>query len=124
MGKTLDLRGLIYEKLTTTGVATYYRIAPETTSFPYIVFDLSRVTFGDSARDDFDVEVDIWDKSRNPKTIDEIADNVEELFNTVNDPQSTILPTFFRENRYPVPDNDKDLQHLQLHFSVELYKNN
>ena len=45
----------------------------------------------------------------------------EALFNDANLPQPTILPTFFRESRYPVEEDEKDHQHIQLHFLVELY---
>lgn len=121
MSKTADLRELVTEKLNTIRGASYYRKAPDDANFPYKTFDLSRMDAGNSHRDDIDLCVDIWDRCIDPKSVDEIADKIEELFDVVNIPRDTILPTFFRTSRYPVEDQDKNIQHTQLHFLVELY---
>lgn len=121
MGKTADLRKLITTQLNTLTGATYYRRAPVDAVNPYKTFDLSRVELGDISRDDFELQVDIWDHAADPKAVDAIADALEALFNANNLPQSTILPTFFRSARYPIDESDKDIQHLQLTFLVELY---
>ena len=121
MSKTLSLRKVIQAQLNTISGGTYYRQAVTNTAFPYKTFTLSRVNLGDSARDDYDLSVDIWDRSTDTKTVDEIADQIEDLFNVANLPQTDILPTFFRESRYPVDDPDKNIQHIQLNFTVQLY---
>jgi hypothetical protein len=74
------------------------------------------------ARDDQELEVDIWDRSLDSKTAEDIADQVEALFADANLPTPPIYPTFFRENRYTLDDPDKNLQHIQLRFLVQLYK--
>lgn len=121
MSKTADLRKLIVAQLNTIRGATYYRRAPEDAVYPYKTFALSRVELGDLSRDDFELEINLWDHAADPKAVDEIADQIEDLFNANNLPQATILPTFYRENRYPVDEPDHDIQHLQLTFSVQLY---
>ena len=121
MGKTLDLRTLVTTQLRTVCQRTYYNSATRDTAYPYVVFTLSRVDLGDLSRDDFDLCVDIHDKAPDPKTVDQLADSIEAIFNDANLPQETILPTFFRASRYPVEENDKNMQHVQLHFDVELY---
>lgn len=122
MSKTADLRKLITAQLNITPGVTYYRNAPKDASFPYKTFELTRVDMGNSHRDDVDLCVDVWDHASDQKTVDEIADQIEDLFDSVNLPQTTILPTFFRENRYPVNEPDLTIQHIQLHFLVENYK--
>lgn len=120
MSKTADLRKLVNEQLQTIQGGTYHREAPNNAAFPYKTFTLQSVTFTD-ARDDFDLCVDIWHRG-DWKVVEEIADQIEELFQNTNLPQSTILPTFFRENRYNLEDPDKTLQHIQLRFIVQLYE--
>ena len=122
MRKTAALRKLIYEKLQTVPGESYHRTAPKDAAFPYKTFSLSSVVFQDSLRDDFELEVDIWDRAKDWKAVEEIADQVEALFNDANLPQLTIYPTFFRENRYSLDDPDKNLQHIQLRFLVQLYE--
>lgn len=121
MSKTANLRQLIVAQLNTTTGATYYRNAPDNAAYPYKTFELSRANLGDLARDDIDLCVDIWDHAADSKAVDLIADAIDELFNATNLPQDNILPTFFRDSRYTVTEDDKTIQHIQLHFSVQNY---
>lgn len=121
MNKTRTLRKLITEKLRTVEGGVYHRIAPKDAAYPYKTFTLSSASFVD-ARDDQELEVDIWDRSLDPKTVEDIADQVEALFADANLPTPPIYPTFFRENRYTLNDPDKNLQHIKLRFLVQLYK--
>lgn len=120
MSKTAELRKLVKEQLQTIQGETYHREASNDAAFPYKTFTLQSVTFMD-ARDDFDLCVDIWHRG-DWKVVEEIADQIEELFRSTNLPQETILPTFFRENRYNLDDPDKTLKHIQLRFIVQLYE--
>lgn len=120
MSKTADLRKLVKEQLDTAPGKTYHRQAPGDAAFPYKTYTLKSVSFTDE-RDDFDLCVDIWHRG-DWKVIEEAADQIEKLFNNTNLPQSTILPTFFRENRYNLEDPDKTLNHIQLRFLVQLYE--
>ena len=121
MNKTRTLRKLITEKLRTVEGGVYHRIAPKDAAYPYKTFTLSSASFVD-ARDDQELDVDIWDRSLDPKTVEDIADQVEALFADTNLPTPPIYPTFFRENRYTLDDPDKNLQHIRLRFLVQLYK--
>ena len=122
MSKTVALRKLIYEKLQTVPGASYHRQAPKDAAFPYKTFTLASVAFPNSLRDDFELEVDVWDRANDWKAVEEIADQIETLFNDANLPQANIFPTFFRDNRYSLDDPDKTLQHIQLRFLVQLYE--
>lgn len=123
ISKTASLRTLVTGLIRTLIPRVYYRRASNRADYPYAVFDFSRVDIGDPDLDIFDLCVDLWDRAESSSAIDDIADELEALLNRRNDPQDTILPTFFREARYPVDDPDKDIQHLQLTFMVELYTN-
>ena len=120
MSKTKALRKLAQAQLKTVPGGTYHLRAPKDAAYPYKTFTLTSATFTD-ARDDLELEVDIWDRSLDPKTAEDIADQVEALFDGANLPAPPIYPTFFRENRYTLDDPDKNLQHIQLRFIVQLY---
>lgn len=122
MSKTRLLRGLIREQLQTVPGETYHKKATATAKYPYKTYTISGINFPDSTRDDYDLTVDIWDRSDDTKTVDEIADQIEGLFNAANIPRPPVFPTFFRDGRNPVDDPDKELQHLQLRFIVQLYE--
>lgn len=120
MSKTTALRGLIREQLQTVPGTTYHRRATANAVYPYKTYNLEGVTFLDSTRDDYDLVVDVWDRSADTKMVEEIADKIEKLFNVANVPSPPIYATFFRDVRNFIDDPDKNLQHIQLHFSVQL----
>ena len=121
MGKTTHLRRLVTSKLNTVPGGTYHRRAPKDAPYPYKTYALSNTRYTD-ARDDMDLDVDIWDRSLDAKVIEDIADQIEALFHDANLPAPPIYPTFFRDARYTLDDPDKNLQHIQLRFLVQLYK--
>ena len=122
MNKTTTLRKLIIEHLRTTPGETYHRTAPKDAAFPYKTFTLNNAAFPYSSRDDLELEVDIWTRSKDWKAIEQIADRIEALFNDANLPAPPIYPTFFRDARFSLDDPDKNLQHIQLRFLVQLYE--
>lgn len=121
MSKTIVLRKLVKEQLQTVAGETHHKVAPADAAYPYKTFRLSRVLFTD-ARDDMELEVDVWDRSLDPKTAEGIADDIEALFHDANLPAPPIYPTFYRDTRIPLDDPDPNLQHIQLRFIVQLYK--
>ena len=121
MSKTKALRKLVMEQLQTVPGETYHRRASADATYPYKVFRLTSVNFTD-ARDDQELEVDVWDRSLDPKPAEDIADQIEALFADANLPAPPIYPTFFRDSRSTLDDPDKNLQHIQLRFLVQLYK--
>lgn len=122
MSKTTDLRKLVNGKLRTVQGGTYHKKAPADATYPYKTFKLESVAFPNPDRDDVELEVDLWDRSTDLKRLEELADQVEELFDGQTYPAPPIYPAFFRENRYDLDDPDKSLQHIQLRFLVQLHK--
>lgn len=121
MSKTADLRKLVKAQLNTLSGETYYINAPDDATYPYKTYAFRNIDLGDINRDDIIMEVDIWDKSTDQKDIEDIADAMEVLFNATNLPQANILPTFFRDTRYPVLEDNKALQHIQMTFYIQNY---
>ena len=121
MSKTKALRKLVREQLQTIPGTTYSRKAPPDATFPYKTYVIRNASFMD-ARDDLLFEVDVWDKATDQKTAEDIADQIEALFSNANIPAPPIYPTFFRDGRDSLDDPDATIQHIQLHFLVQLYE--
>lgn len=122
MSKTKALRKLINEKLQTVPGETYHKKSSASASYPHKVFTLTSAAFPNLDRDDIELEVDLWNRGEDPKTLEDIADQIEALFNGAIYPAPPIYPAFFRDNRYDLEDPDKELQHLQLRFLVQLHE--
>lgn len=126
MSRTNDLRKLIRQRLMSLQSRynlkdVYYEIADERKMYPHIVYDLEEVNPTDKRRD-YVLSIDLFGKDRATYDMENLADDIEDLFNSQNLPQDTILPTFYLETRRQVPDEDKTIKHIIVKFTVQNYE--
>lgn len=120
MNKTNSLRKIIQSKINPI-IKSYYRAADPKADFPRAVYDFENIDLGDLSRDDLILIVDLWDKGNDTSKIEDIADQIEEMFNAANLPDENVLPTFYRISRKPIDDEDKTLMRRQLKFQIQNY---
>lgn len=120
--RTNDLKYLVQSKLETLTANVYHEIANEKNLYPHIVFDFRRIDLGDLWRQDYILEVDIWDKQDSSQRVDNLADQVENLLQAENLPQTNVLPTFYLINRQNIPDEDKEIKHRRVQFQIQNYE--
>jgi len=123
LSKTGELRKLIKTKLDTImDGKTYYVSASAKATFPYAVFSFQSVDLGDLSRDDIELCVDVLNKATSERSIEDICDDIEALFNGANFPTAAILPTIWRQSRYPVQEDDKAIRHIQMTYYIQNYE--
>ena len=120
--RTNDLKYLVQSKLKTLTANVYYEIANEKKMFPHIVFNFRRIDLGDLWRQDYILEIDIWDKQDSSLRVDDLADQVENLLQAENLPQNNVLPTFYLIDRQDVPDENKEIKHRRVQFQIQNYE--
>ena len=120
--RTNDLKHLVQAKLKTLTANVYYEIANEKKLYPHIVFEFRRIDLGDLWRQDYILEVDIWDKQDSSLRVDDLADQAENLLQAENLPQSNVLPTFYLIDRQNIPDEDKEIKHRRVQFQIQNYE--
>ena len=120
MSKTNALRKIIQKNISKI-VKSYYRIADAKAEFPHAVYDFESIDLGDVNRDDLILIIDLWGKGKDTSQIEEMADQIEAIFNAANMPGEEVLPTFYRTSRKPIDDEDKTLIRRQLKFQVQNY---
>lgn len=120
--RTNDLKYLVQSKLETLTANVYHEIANEKKLYPHIVFEFRRIDLGDLWRQDYILEVDIWDKQDSSQRVDNLADQVENLLQAENLPQTNVLPTFYLINRQNIPDEDKEIKHRRIQFQIQNYE--
>ena len=112
-----EIRKVITEILHTKISKVYYRKAPLTTHYPYVTYFLSHKKIEYTY--EYSLEVHVW--TRDIKEAERIADDLEELdailFNAKN-----ITFDMNLENRKHLQDEDKELQHIVVLFSMSLMK--
>lgn len=117
--KSNALREFIKSKLDDIA-PSYYQDAIDNALYPHIVFEFDSIDLDDYYRDDYTLTIDVWYKN-NQFLCEKYADDICDMFNANNAPQSEILPTFYRTSRRSLKDEDKDINHIQLRFLVQNY---
>lgn len=121
VSKTIELRKVITGLLKQSNVDVYYENAIDTATFPYIVYNLESVNFGNTGRDDIYLEVDVWDRNTSSTNVEIISDYIEEILNSLNNPTSNVLPTFYKDSRRALQDEDKTIRRRLLRFVIQNY---
>lgn len=119
--KTNDLRSLIVSKLQNCGIESVYYENADLEEFPRVVFELSKSDV-ETARDDYILTIDLWDRSLSASVIEDLADSIEEEFRDVNQPNESLLPTFYFESQGMVEDEDKMIKHRVIKISCQSYE--
>lgn len=119
--RTNDLKKLIEEKFKTLTTNVYYEEARDNALYPHIVFSFNEINLGDLSRQDYTLDVDVWDKNTSSYNIEELCDKVEDLLHTQNLPQTNILPTFYKIDRKSIWDSGKDIKHRLIRFQIQNY---
>jgi len=120
--RTNDLKILLQTKLKTIATNVFFENATDDALFPHIVFNFRTIDLGDLSRQDYILEVDVWDKGNSTTKVDELSDKVEDLLHMQNLPQSHILPTFYKIDRKSIMDEDKKIKHRLIRFQIQNYK--
>jgi hypothetical protein len=120
--KTNDLKKLIMTQLKTLTSNVYYEIAADNALYPHIVFSFKMISLGDLWRQDYTLDVDVWDKDQSTTRIDSLCDEIEKLLHMQNLPQTDILPTFYLIDRRSIIDEDKSIKHRLVRFQIQNYE--
>ncbi len=120
--RTNDLKELVQAKLGTLDVSVYHEMAIDTAMYPHIVFSFERIELGDLSRQDYVLDVDLWDKTEDTTVVDDLADSVENLLQAENLPQDNVLPTFYLIDRKNILDPDKYIKHRLVRFQIQNYE--
>ena len=105
--KIVELRKLINTTLRTVHPRVYYQRAPETATYPYLVYDLPD-SIDSSPVEQFNLEVDGWDKPSNGDTtaLETLMSDVDEVLHRKQGIFSEFGVTIFRARRLSISDDD------------------
>ena len=119
--RTNDLKKLIQTQLKTLTTNVFFENATDDKLYPHIVFNFRTIDLGDLWRQDYVLEIDVWDKKNSTYDVDELSDKVEDLLQAKNLPQTRVLPTFYKIDRKSIYDSDKSIKHRLIRFQIQNY---
>lgn len=120
-----DLRRLIELRLnsikTEYGIKEIgYRLSSDQKAFPHVVWDITTITPTDMGRSDVLLDFHVW--GREEAVVFTIMDAIRDLLMFRNDPQETILPTFYDMSEGTIDDPDRTLIHGVVRMQCQVYE--
>lgn len=120
-----DLRRLIELRLnsikTEYGIKEIgYRLASDQKAFPHVVWTITTITPTDMGRSDVLLDFHVW--GREEAVVFTIMDAIRDLLMFRNDPQETILPTFYDMSEGTIDDPDRTLIHGVVRMQCQVYE--
>ena len=79
--RTNDLKKLIQTKLKTLTTNVFFEQATDDVLYPHVVFGFREIDLGDLARQDYVLEIDVWDKGTSTTNVDDLPSTALLLLN-------------------------------------------
>jgi len=124
-----ELKKEIYDFLKTKVNNVYFKEAPSKASFPYVVFDLTNSINVVNNREDYVLEITLWDKTQDTTNIDNIRDSINGNANIFNPTGldrlkiklNTNIATCNKEAQYNTLDPEKNIERRQINYIIKLF---
>lgn len=120
----VELQKYIVSQLKSIHPRVYLEEAIQQGVFPYVVYKLPDSSTV-NRREDFVLELDIWDKPSNGSTenLQLLSDSIDKRFNRLIYVDSNGWNVrFYRINRLMVPDSDPSIRRRQLRYEAKTYR--
>lgn len=111
-----------------TSWSVYDSQANQNATYPYIVFKLPNSNNTESDREDFIVEVDLWDDKTFWRSVEDstrIYDEVTKVDDAIKKTRilnEHHLLIFSKVNQLALPDPDENIKRIQLRYEVKQYE--
>ena len=116
----IELLKMITTTLRTAHERVYKEIAPQDATFPYVVYRLP--TSNDTeGREDFILEIDIWDNNTNTTALETLTESIDRKLNRFKYVDSKLSACSYRINRMMIPDPDTSIKRRQLRYEIKTY---
>lgn len=119
-----DLYKYVLDKIkSATGIKPYTDYIPTDKTFPYI-----QLQFTNSAPNGFGelnlMQLDIWDKNVSKAQVENISDEIDKIFNRLNDTTADFSLQIYRNTPYRlnIPDTDMEIRRRQLRYIIKIYR--
>jgi hypothetical protein len=124
----IELQGFIVQQLKLIHPRIYLEWAAQGAQFPYVTYNLPNSTEVVDRREDFVLEVNIWDYPSDGSTVtlQTISDAIHQKFNrlTYTDNLNGWSSRFYLVNRLMIPDPDPMIRRRQLRYEAKIYRRN
>lgn len=116
-----NVRKIIQSKLSELGRPVSFRDIPDSSQFPYIVYDLRRLTAdSETESGQYVFEVNVWGRATSTEVSD-ILDGVESIFHRFQWIDENCEITVYPGQRQFVDDEDKIIKRIREQFEMHCF---
>lgn len=112
VSKTINLRKALQSELKKVHPSIYYENAPDTATYPYIVYDLEQVG------EQYQLEMNVYDKGTSTAKVETLADAIESYFLRYIYRDELQIFTTYINTRNNVQEEDKTIKRRRLLFDL------
>ncbi len=118
----IKLRRLIQSFLQSLYPRVYFKIAPDTAQYPYLVFDFADIIDNGEGLKEVILEIDGWDDKNDTTALENLMASVNENLNkkTLTTENSAVV--FYLENMLPVSDDDSRIRINRYTYQAKLFE--
>lgn len=116
----INLRTQLNKTLKTIHPRVYFQTAPDTATFPYVVYDLPN-SFSNEEQEIFNLDVDIWDNNTDTTELETLSSTIWKSLNKYRYIDENIQFSIYRMNRLSLKDDDVRIKRRKLIFQLRYY---
>lgn len=117
----IELRKQLQILFKTITANVHYEIAPDTSPYPYLVYELSQLTYS-YGKAVLQLEVNILDYGTSTTTVETLSDTLQDMLNKYYFINDKIQLTVYRLNRNTIQEEDKKIKRRRLTFEIQMHE--
>lgn len=119
----LDIYKYILSKLSALETQKYTDYIPTDKIYPYIQLQFTN-NIPNGYGELILMQFDIWDKNDSKVQAETITDNIDNIFNRLNETTADFSIQIYRNNPYRlnIPDPDMEIRHRELRYVIKIYR--
>ena len=117
----IELIKMVYSTVSAVHSRTYLEVAPQNATYPFVVIKYP-TSIENLPREDFIIEVDIWDNKTDTTAIETLTNNIDAVLHKKHYYSSGKLQCdIYRISRSMIPDPDEHIRRRQLRYEAKTY---
>ncbi len=118
----INLRKLLHPYLKSIHPRVYFQLAPETATFPYLVYDIVNIYDDGEGFQQVTLDVDGWDNSAETTALETLMKNVNQTLNKKTFVSGNSTVTFYLENKLPLTDDETTIKRRKYTYQGRLFE--
>lgn len=118
----IELRKIIQRNLKLIHPRVSFQSAPETTEFPYLVFEIGNINPDGEVFQQGLIDIDGWDDKNDTTVLEELMRSVDLVLDKKTFSEGKITATFFLETKTPVPSENPKLHRRKRIYQVRIFE--